>query len=135
MSLLVKNTNNGMIETNYGAGNRYGLGQFTNGILALYTADTYAPSSIAFGRMTSTSTFVDLLHIDHGGNVGIGTMSPGTKLSLPSGEIGIGHRRFRQRELGIQRVVVSGEHETAAHGHLGSAEVAETGLKSPDSLI
>ena len=41
----------------------------------------------------------------------------------------------KRAELGIQGVVVSGKHETAAHGHRGSAEVAETGFRSPDSLI
>jgi len=68
-----KNTTNGMIETYYNAGDRYGLGQFSNGVLSLYTSDAYTPSSIAFGRLNASSSFINLINIDHNGNLtGVG---------------------------------------------------------------
>ncbi|MCL4398029.1 tail fiber domain-containing protein [Patescibacteria group bacterium] len=79
-----KNTTNGMIETYYNAGDRYGLGQLSNGVTALYTSDAYSPSSIQFGRIDSSNNFISLMDITHGGNVGIGTTSPGYLLTVNS---------------------------------------------------
>jgi len=76
-----KNTYNGMIECWYAANDRYGLGQFTGGVTALYTSDAYAPSAIQFGRMTSASAFTALMTISHDGLVGIGC-TPGQKLDV-----------------------------------------------------
>jgi microcystin-dependent protein len=76
-----KNTFNGMIETFYGNNDRYGIGQFKDGAMAMYTSEAYAPSSIQFGLMTGDSSFKSQVKIDHNGNVGIGT-DPSAKLEV-----------------------------------------------------
>jgi len=78
-----KNTTHG-IEWLYNSsnGDRYGLAQASGGNLALYTADSYAPSFISFNLAKTDDTFSELMRITHSGNVGIGTTSPGAKLDV-----------------------------------------------------
>ena len=79
-----KNTSNGMIETSYNDNgkDRYGIGQLNNGVMAMYTSETFAPSSIQFGQMTGNDSFKSQMTIDHSGNVGIGTATPAVALDV-----------------------------------------------------
>lgn len=77
-----KNTFNGMIETSYGNPmDRYGLGQFNNGVTALYTSGAFSPSSIQLGLL-GTNAFSPYLTVTHNGPVGIGTTSPDNTLTV-----------------------------------------------------
>jgi hypothetical protein len=75
------NTFQGMIETYYGPADRYGLAQLPNGVTALYAAETFAPSSIQLGLM-STDTFQAHMTVNHAGNVGVGTTDPSHTLTV-----------------------------------------------------
>ncbi len=60
---------NGMIESRYAGGDRYGLAQLSNGITALYDSSTFPSSSLQLGQMTGSASFSPQLTVDHGGNV------------------------------------------------------------------
>ena len=78
-----RNTYNGMIEAYFaGPNDRYGMGQFPNGITALYTSAAYGSSSIQMGIMTGASSFQSQMTVAHNGNVGIGTTTPVTTLEV-----------------------------------------------------
>lgn len=77
-----RNTFYGMIEAYYGPNDRYGLAQLPGGITALYSAERFAPSSIQFGQMTGTNSFKSQVVIDHGGNLGINTLTPRARLEV-----------------------------------------------------
>jgi hypothetical protein len=80
---------NGMIESYYADNDRYGLAQLPTGITALYSSSSFGPSSIQFGQMTGTNGFSPQMTINHAGNVGIGTSSPGSTLEVGgSNEVG-----------------------------------------------
>jgi hypothetical protein len=81
-SLGPRNTYAGMIEAWYGPNDRYGLAQLPNGITALYSAEFYGPSSIQFGQMTGADSFKSQVVIDHGGNLGINTLTPQARLEV-----------------------------------------------------
>lgn len=65
----------------YGPADRYGLAQLPNGVTALYAAETYAPSSIQLGLM-STDTFQAHMTVNHAGNVGVGTSNPADRFHV-----------------------------------------------------
>lgn len=68
--------------------NRYGV-HMANGVTRLFTAGAYAPSAIALSQATGTGTFIDQLYINHAGQVGVGTSTPGYLLDVNgSGHIG-----------------------------------------------
>ena len=71
-----------MISKRYGSADRYGMGQYANGVTRLFTATTYSPAKIALSGATddvtgSAAAFTDYLTVvASSGNVGIGTTSP-----------------------------------------------------------
>jgi predicted acyltransferase (DUF342 family) len=77
-----------MIVKSYGsAGDRYGMGHYTNGVTRIFTSSTYASSSVRLSRptddvRTGSAGFTDLLTAVYNGNVGIGTASPAYKLDV-----------------------------------------------------
>jgi len=77
-----KNSYNGMIESSYAGNDRYGIGQLTGGIMALYSSSYNGSSSIQLGQMTSATTFSPQMTITHSGAVGIGTTSPTQTLEV-----------------------------------------------------
>ena len=89
-----------LISKRYGSADRYGIGQYSGGITRVFTANAYASSEIRFSLATNDvttgdATFTDLVTISHGGNVGIGTITPSTLLhvngrALVSGRLDIG---------------------------------------------
>lgn len=81
-SLGPRNTFRGMIEAYYGPNDRYGLAQLPGGITALYSAESYLPSTIQFGQMTGADSFKSQVTIDHGGNMGINTVAPTARLEV-----------------------------------------------------
>jgi len=79
-----KNTGRGL-EWYYTDDNRYGMCQDTNGIVRIFIANAYSPGSIRFCRATSATAFTDLMTCTYTGNIGIGTTSPGSQLTMYSG--------------------------------------------------
>lgn len=73
--------NNYMLDNYFGVNDRYGL-HMKSGIMRMYTAANYAPSALALSLATGIDTFTDLLYINHSGQVGIGTASPGVPLDV-----------------------------------------------------
>ena len=68
--------------------NRYGV-HMASGVTRLFSAGAYAPSAIALSQATGTGTFIDQLYINHAGQVGVGTSTPGYLLDVNgSGHIG-----------------------------------------------
>ena len=60
---------NGLIESRYASGDRYGLAQLSNGITALYDSSTFPSSSLQLGQMTGSAGFTPQLTVDHSGNL------------------------------------------------------------------
>ncbi|GIW68656.1 MAG: hypothetical protein KatS3mg100_150 [Candidatus Parcubacteria bacterium] len=81
---VLQNNPGVLIEKRYwgDAADRYGLGQYNDGTLRLYAANTYTSASIRLGFATGETTFNDYLTVTRAGNVGIGTTSPVEKFSV-----------------------------------------------------
>lgn len=62
-----------MIEKRYGANDadRYGLGQFPNGTLRMYTAGAFPPASVNLSIARPNNTFEDALKVKTDGNIDI----------------------------------------------------------------
>jgi hypothetical protein len=57
-----------MIEKNYSdknASDRYGVGQFPNGSMKMYTSTTYQPATVALSLAKADGTFDDVLTVDN----------------------------------------------------------------------
>ena len=71
-----------MISKRYGSADRYGMGQYANGVTRLFTATAFSSAKIALSGATddvtgSAAAFTDYLTVvASSGNVGIGTTSP-----------------------------------------------------------
>jgi hypothetical protein len=81
-----------LISKRYGSADRYGIGQYTNGVTRVFTSGTFAGSSVRISKAaddlrTGAATFTDLLTVLNGGNVGIGSTSPVCKLDVIGGPI------------------------------------------------
>ncbi|GIW68838.1 MAG: hypothetical protein KatS3mg100_332 [Candidatus Parcubacteria bacterium] len=81
---VLQNNPGVLIEKRYwgDAADRYGLGQYNDGTLRLYAANTYTSASIRLGFATGETTFNDYLTVTRAGNVGIGTTTPENKLHI-----------------------------------------------------
>ena len=67
-----------LISKRYGIGDRYGIGQYANGIIRVFTADSFSASGICFSLATDDVTtaaagFTDLVRINHSGAMSIST--------------------------------------------------------------
>ena len=80
-----------MIVKRYGAsGDRYGMGQYNNGVTRLFSSGLYSGSSIRLSKATDDvqtggAAFTDLLICTNNGDVGIGTDSPNYRLDVNGG--------------------------------------------------
>jgi hypothetical protein len=75
-----------LISKRYASADRYGIGQYTNGVTRVFTSGTFA-GSVRISRAaddlrTGAATFTDLMTVLSTGNVGIGTTSPGSALEV-----------------------------------------------------
>jgi hypothetical protein len=75
-------SHNGLIETFYGPNDRFGMAQLPAGKLALYSGDVFSGSAVQIGTMTGASAFSPSMTVARGGNVGIGTVDPTSKLHV-----------------------------------------------------
>ena len=71
-----------MVEKFYASGDRYGMGQFSGGILRSYVADTNATSSYRVSRFKTDGSFSDMLTVNQDGNLGVGKTAPGERVDV-----------------------------------------------------
>lgn len=70
---FLKETNGPMVEKNMGAdNNRYGIGQFKDGVMRMYTAGGYAPATVAMSLANANNTFDDVVTVKTDKSVVIG---------------------------------------------------------------
>ena len=70
-----------IISKRYSSANRYGMGQYSDGVTRLFTSTTHAPASIRLSGATNDvqtagAGFNDYMTVKINGNVGIGTTIP-----------------------------------------------------------
>lgn len=80
-----------MIAKRYNPGDRYGLGQYNNGVTRVFTSSTFGTASIRFSSPTNdirdgSAAFNDLMTVKNNGDVGIGTTNPQYTLDV-SGDV------------------------------------------------
>lgn len=64
--LEVLNHNPGpLIQKSYGNGDRYGIGQFSNGRMRVYAAGAFAPATVGMSMTRSDGTFSDIVVADN----------------------------------------------------------------------
>jgi len=81
-----------IISKRYSSANRYGMGQYSDGVTRLFTSTTHAPASIRLSGATNDvqtagAGFNDYMTVKINGNVGIGTTNPGALLDLKKDSI------------------------------------------------
>ena len=79
--IAVGGLNGTFLEGYYASNDRYGV-YMSSGVIRLYTSSAYSSSGISLGQATGTGTFSDQLFINHSGQVGINTASPGLTLDI-----------------------------------------------------
>ena len=87
---ITNNDPGDFISKRYSSADRYGIGQYSNGITRVFTSGAYLYSGIRFSLatddvMTGSAGFTDLMSIDHAGNVGINTTSLAGRLTVYDG--------------------------------------------------
>jgi hypothetical protein len=61
---FTKDTNGAMIDKNMGSdNNRYGVGQYTNGVMRMYTAGGFQPATLNLSLAQANNTFDDVVQI------------------------------------------------------------------------
>ena len=123
-SILVTSTDPGpLVQTNYNQSttdNRYGIGQFTNGQLRVYTAGSHTPATLSLSLAQASGAFEDMLTVKTNGksvdingptqinanllvtsNVGIGSINSSYRLHVQgdiyatSDVIGFSDKRYK----------------------------------------
>lgn len=91
-----------MIERQYGnnKGDRYGVGQFPNGKMRVYTASAYDKASVNFSVAKPDGSFDDIVAVDNKGNTKVkGGMTVGSDTQIGgkasiAGDISVGKKLF-----------------------------------------
>lgn len=107
-----------LISKRYGAGDRYGIGQYNLGTVRTFISNAYVNGSIRFSRATDDVTnkdasFADLMTITYNGNVGIGTNNPSDKLTVNGNQLVEGVLRTYANGTGGPSIIYS---ENAVNG-------------------
>lgn len=69
---MSRNNPGPMVEKNYGRdSNRYGMGQFTNGKMRVYTAGEYAPATVSLSLARANGLFDDVVTVNTDKNVDV----------------------------------------------------------------